>query len=233
MTDASAILVILSKNSVASEWCKRELSAGLVRELEEKRTLVMACVIDDCEIPLFMRDKLYANFVRDPDGAWQLLDRSLSKYVNPYQSRDEKPNFHTDWALNCQVNDGNALITWTFVDHGHDWPYVILSECNVVPEPSINDAVAQRLVTDRDSIVHSVAQALVESVERAPLDAEPLDNNEAKFVAWRFTISRLGTFGAIYSYRRLGEDNGMNTVVYPENNLRTALKHFSNVVRQN
>jgi TIR domain len=54
LTKAHAILVIVSKNSVDSEWCKRELNAGLVRELEEKQTLVMPCVIDDCEIPLFL-----------------------------------------------------------------------------------------------------------------------------------------------------------------------------------
>ncbi|PRB58082.1 toll/interleukin-1 receptor domain-containing protein [Erwinia billingiae] len=44
---ASALLVILSKHSVESEWCKRELSAGLLRELEEKRVVVLSvcCII--------------------------------------------------------------------------------------------------------------------------------------------------------------------------------------------
>ena len=59
LTGSDAILVILSRRSVASEWCKRELTAGLIRELKKKKTLVMPCVIDDCDIPLFLRDKLY------------------------------------------------------------------------------------------------------------------------------------------------------------------------------
>ncbi len=33
LTSAGAILVILSANSVASEWCKKELNVGLIREL--------------------------------------------------------------------------------------------------------------------------------------------------------------------------------------------------------
>ena len=33
---ADAILVLLSENSVNSEWCRKELRAGLIRELEEK-----------------------------------------------------------------------------------------------------------------------------------------------------------------------------------------------------
>jgi hypothetical protein len=53
LTESSAISVILSKASVASEWCKKELNSGLVRELAEKKVLLLPCVIDDCEIPLF------------------------------------------------------------------------------------------------------------------------------------------------------------------------------------
>jgi TIR domain len=53
LTESDAILIVLSKNSLASEWCKKELNSGLVRELEEKRVLVLPLVIDECEIPLF------------------------------------------------------------------------------------------------------------------------------------------------------------------------------------
>src|SRR4051812_22175804 len=52
---ASALLVILSKASVTSEWCKKELSAGLLRELEEKRVVVMPVMLEDCEVPIFAR----------------------------------------------------------------------------------------------------------------------------------------------------------------------------------
>lgn len=37
---ASALRVVLSKASVESEWCKKELIAGLFRELDEKRVVV-------------------------------------------------------------------------------------------------------------------------------------------------------------------------------------------------
>ena len=130
---ANAILVIVSKSSVQSEWFKRELSAGLIRELEEKRMLVMPCIIDDCEIPLFLRDKLYADFRRDPDAAFKLVDRSLARISNPLQDRIEDLKFHTDWSIDWQKDDeGDWSIKWTFIDHGHEWPYVILSECHVV-----------------------------------------------------------------------------------------------------
>src|SRR5258708_2506522 len=77
LTDSDAMLIVLSKNSVASEWCKKELNSGLMRELEEKRVLVLPCVIDDCTIPLFMREKLYADFRKDRDEAFEQVDDAL------------------------------------------------------------------------------------------------------------------------------------------------------------
>ena len=131
LTDSSAILVILSKNSVDSEWCKRELTAGLVRELEEKKTIVMPCVIDDCVIPLFLRDKLYADFRADPDQAFKLIDTSLSKISNAAQGRVESPDFFTDWAVDWNDAGSDHLFRWSFVDHGPNLPYVVLTQLYV------------------------------------------------------------------------------------------------------
>jgi TIR domain len=74
LTDSDAMLIVLSKNSVGSEWCKKELNSGLMRELEEKRVLVMPCIIDDCNVPLFLREKLYADFRKDRDEAFDQVD---------------------------------------------------------------------------------------------------------------------------------------------------------------
>ena len=64
------------------------------------------------------------------------------------------------------------------------------------------------------------------------MNAEPLDDNRSKYVAWKLEIPGAGDFGVLYSYRRLGEDNGMNTMVYLENNLRIALRQFETVFRR-
>jgi hypothetical protein len=78
------VLIVLSKTSVQSRWCRREITAGLLCELEEKETLVLPLVIDDWEIPLFLRDKLRVDFRKDPDRAFDLVNRSLAKN---FQSR--------------------------------------------------------------------------------------------------------------------------------------------------
>ena len=127
------MLIILSKNSVASEWCKKELNSGLMRELEEKRVLVLPCVIDDCEIPLFLREKLYADFRKNPDEAFRQVDDALQRITNPQQGRLESPPFHTDWSYDWSTGRGSGLwyFEWTCVDHAADIEYCILTECKL------------------------------------------------------------------------------------------------------
>jgi len=133
LTDSDAMLIVLSKNSVASEWCKKELNSGLMRELEEKRVLVLPCVIDDCTIPLFLREKLYADFRKDRDEAFEQVDDALLRITNRQQGRLESPNFHTDWSYDwSQGRSSNSwYFEWTFVDHGASIEYCILTECKL------------------------------------------------------------------------------------------------------
>jgi hypothetical protein len=76
LATSSWLLVILSKNSVKSQWVKRELNAGLSEELKRKNTFVVPVRIDLCKMPIFLRDKLYADFrVSYDDGLKQLFRR--------------------------------------------------------------------------------------------------------------------------------------------------------------
>lgn len=56
------LAVVLSKNSVASSWVQRELNTALALELQKKEVFVLPVLIDDCEVPAFLLDKLYADF---------------------------------------------------------------------------------------------------------------------------------------------------------------------------
>lgn len=230
LTSAAAMLVILSKHSVDSHWCKRELSAGLVRELEEKKVVVMPCVIDDCQIPLFLRDKLYADFRKDADAAFNLVDKSLAKISNPFQGRVEQPKFHTDWAVDWwRDEEGRMSVRWTFIDHGHDWPYVILSECHVVcDDPASRELSSSERRGEHGAFIRSILERIVATFEHNPLK-EPIKDQFAKFVAWNVSDGRF-SYEVLVTYRRLGMDNGMDTVVYIDNNLTMALKQMAGVM---
>lgn len=235
LTGADAILVILSKNSVDSEWCKRELTAGLVRELEEKKTFVMPCVIDDCEIPLFLRDKLYADFRSNPDKAFNLLDQSLAKISNPTQGRVENPNFFTDFALDWGAKDSEGpLFKIMFVDHGVRLDYVVWSHCEIyVNEKAKSDFYDDLAKGEKEKNKHicEVLELLVSDFKKKPLSVTISDHFE-KFVAWKLSGKNDREYSIIYSYRRLGIDNGFDTLVHLDVNIGRAFEHYSAVVRE-
>lgn len=238
LTESSAILVILSKNSVESEWCRRELNAGLVRELEERHTIVMPVVIDDCKIPLFLKDKLYADFRRSPDAAFELIDRSLSRISNPATGRVESPDFNTDFAIDWRrrpvtAHEAPWLFRFTFLDTGPQLPYSVLSECQVYPTTEPQRATF--LKSDRDGnifdYIGQVAKMLVTQVDEHGLIVKIEDQFEAA-ISGRVQVPELGDFRLLFSYRRMGADTGMDTVVYLENNLRMALNHIETTLRK-
>lgn len=236
LTQSSAIIVVLSKNSVESSWCKRELTAGLVRELEENKTLVLPVVVDDCTIPLFLRDKLYADFRTDQDKAFNLIDRSLSKFSNATMTRLETPDFHTDFAIDWKrSNDSQTEETWiirlTFVDHSEKFPYVVVSEFKVFEiddlgyfDKALNKGRVMEFTRD-------LMKEVTKGLKKKPLTGL-LSDNIMQYVGWKVKPKGMGEYAVIYTYRRLGEDNGMDTVVHLDNNLHMAFKHFEATVRR-
>ncbi|MBI2305350.1 MAG: toll/interleukin-1 receptor domain-containing protein [Chloroflexi bacterium] len=72
------LMVVLSPHSVESPWVKKELNAALSMELEKRQLFVIPALIAECEAPLFLKDKMYADFRSDyAKGLDQVLARLL------------------------------------------------------------------------------------------------------------------------------------------------------------
>jgi hypothetical protein len=127
---AGAMLVVLSKASVQSEWCKKELSAGLIRELDEKRVMVIPLLIEDCDIPLFLRDKYYADFrINFAKGVRDVLE-AVSSITSDVQGRIHTAEHFTDWAVDWDDSEHMSLRI-TVVEHHRVAPYSALTVINV------------------------------------------------------------------------------------------------------
>ncbi|MCP4268934.1 MAG: toll/interleukin-1 receptor domain-containing protein, partial [Candidatus Brocadiaceae bacterium] len=57
--------VILSSHSVDSPWVKKEVDIAMNQEIEGRRVKVLPLLLEDCELPGFIKGKLYADF-RNP-----------------------------------------------------------------------------------------------------------------------------------------------------------------------
>lgn len=73
--------VVISSNSNKSEWVTREVRIALSQEICNKKVKVLPILIEDVEIPSFLLDKKYADFVLDDnyDNALQDILNRLSE----------------------------------------------------------------------------------------------------------------------------------------------------------
>lgn len=140
--ESSALLIVLSKASVESEWCKKELSAGLMRELDEKRVLVLPVLAETCDIPMFLREKMYADFRFSFDEGLRAIIPAVARFNNADQGRLVSEKTNTDWAESWGVQVGSDLfcMEYVLVEMSSDQPFTILTQILV----TCNEAATNR-----------------------------------------------------------------------------------------
>lgn len=117
LTESSSLIVVISKNALESEWCKKELNAGLMRELEGKKSHVIPVRIDDCVMPPFLSDKIFADFRTDFNDGLETLISPLSRITSEHMGRNVGDEIVTDYFFDWGVRDtfyyfDIDLVTW-------------------------------------------------------------------------------------------------------------------------
>ena len=119
---SSWLLVVLSHNSVNSPWVQQELNAAFALELSRQKVFILPVVIDNCPIPLFLRDKVYADFRTSYDvGLKALLNRFIDSIPSPGQlvySSTEDDNLFSKWTLYNSNGVSLASIMQVLADDG-------------------------------------------------------------------------------------------------------------------
>ncbi len=62
LKDSEYFVAVLSHSSMQSKWVQAELNAALSEQFSGKGTAVLPVLIEDVDIPLFLKDRLYADF---------------------------------------------------------------------------------------------------------------------------------------------------------------------------
>ncbi|HCT8173680.1 hypothetical protein CHI96_00140 [Proteus mirabilis] len=230
---ASALLVILSKNSVGSPWCKRELSAGLLRELEEKRVVVMPVLIEDCDIPLFARGKLYADFRKDFDDGLKTVLDGVAKVTNPNLNRAIKQEYHTDWSIDWGDIHGNITSILTFVEQAKDQPFTVLTQIEVISSYFANRKYIQTLSKLGEATAHlEIIAYLNEFLQKN--NVKILLSSEREVTK----IIKINNSMEDYEYilkirsRRLGEDTGKDILVNIATLVSQSYNYMSDVLKK-
>ncbi len=78
------VAVLLSPASVNSSWVEKEVAIAMTQEIEGRKVKVLPLLIAECRIPVFLKDKLWADF-RDEKQYYSALKSTLEClgiYVN-------------------------------------------------------------------------------------------------------------------------------------------------------
>ncbi len=231
---ASALLVVLSKSSTASEWCKKELSAGLLRELEEKRVVVMPVMLEDCEVPVFARGKMFADFRTDFDVGLRSVVEGIAKVTNPSLARFKEPTYHADWSIDWGDVNGDIAIVLNFIQIPVKQPYTCLTHIEILA----NNAATKVFRKNADEKGIDAAKLHVLGLLNAHLssgdDLKPLLADELERVHRLVMngLSKKEAYSVRIGVRRLGEDTGRDILVNITGLVAEAYKHMSDVLRK-
>ncbi len=222
LLNSSAILVVLSKASVQSEWCKREFSAGLVRELDERRVLLLPVLVEDCEIPLLLRDKLFADFRKDYEKGLRSVLDAIAAVSNPDQSRISDCEHTLDWAVDWWIANDLLTVRFTIVETPKDLPLTLLTEVVAEANAEATKRYREFEAAGLDWVGrHTIAGLLFDTASEREFHLQ-LEDQRPQSISINIGDSR-GT-GRVYEItvtsRRLGQDNGKIQVVRVSNYLK-------------
>lgn len=229
---ASALLVVLSKASVESEWCTKELNAGLMRELDEKRVVVVPILIEDCKIPTFLREKVYADFRSDFDfGLRSALD-SVAKVTNEYMARIDEPDWHSDWAIDWEMHgDENFMVRLTIVEHAHGQPYSCLTLVSILCSPEATQRyIARDQRGDGEGGRRHIVEVLARRIEEGLPLTVTLEDQFEKIASVELRDESTGDeYLVILRSRRLGEDTGRDVLLRVGDQIVQIYRHMAEV----
>ena len=230
--ESSALLVVLSKASVGSEWCKKELSGGLLKELEGKRVFVMPVLLEDCDVPLFARGKLYADFRSSFDEGLSVVLEGVAKITNPNLARFKEPDYHIDHAMDWQFNNNLVSIRLTYVEQARGQPYTCLTTVHILIEgeaKAIYDAYSKD--NDGEMARFRVVEALYLHLQKQDSIRPRLSDQFEKRLEFEFKGKLGEAYAAMISARRLGEDTGRDILINTSNLIERTYKHEKEVLR--
>lgn len=235
IADATALLVVLSKASVESEWFKKEVSAGLMRELDEKRVLVLPVLLEDCIAPVFLREKLYADFRENFDVGLKAVLDAVGAVSNIDQARLESAEHVLDWAEDWRFENGLFLLRFTILESPRDLPMSFLTEILV----SCNDVASRRYQKFVDAGLDwigraVIAEVLFELAEKTGTDMRLLleDQFPKKLEAVIADPGKALAYEVTVTARKLGRDNGKDQLLHISGYLASIRDYVKSVSRK-
>lgn len=231
--NASALLVVLSETSTTSSWCKKELNAGIIRELDEKHVLVLPVLKEKCRIPLFLRDKKYADFTENYDAGLEDILKALSPISSDTLGTNSENDLTIDWSMDYGKDEKQQLaLELNITERKSTEPFSVMTRIAIRGNKTLTNRyqLFEKNKLDwfyRPMILKLLAHTLAERKIKLHLNkAIPATEK----VVFRDTNSNLEFYAEIVS-RRLGVDTGNDILLNVAGQINGVLHSLSKTLR--
>jgi hypothetical protein len=175
--------IIFSENSLTSEWVKREITAALLREIEDRKVMILPILIEDVKLPLLIRDKVYADFRDDFQEGLSKLLAVLSPYYRTQSLGRASPRdkYYIDFAYDTEIVDNQLVFEIDVVSFDLEEPYSILT---TIRFEGTEDTTLERLgIPSVSGITDLILDACIDEFSTSPgrVALSPSIKYEAQF----------------------------------------------------
>ena len=117
--------IVLSKESVRSEWVAMELEAALAHERNESDNFLLPVLIEACEIPAPLRDVVQIDLRSDFEAGMERLVRHVGRKYNVNLSGrlGDGLDYWFDWLIRIKNEDGRFALDLDMVAHDREATY--------------------------------------------------------------------------------------------------------------
>jgi hypothetical protein len=88
---ASAFIILMSPRSMKAKWVKEELRIALQRRLQDPEFSLIPILLEECEVPAFLRDYVYVDWRSETADSFDFLLKSLRRAKGMPQGRPATP----------------------------------------------------------------------------------------------------------------------------------------------
>lgn len=237
ISTSSYLGVVLSPNSVNSAWVQEELNTALVRQLKEKRVVVLPILLQDCQIPPFLMDKFYADFRTDYESGLANLVRSLEPPNTQSHGRGNIGEYYNDYAFEWGKEGERHALRAVIASHSPELPYVVnclisvtaidqfAARLNEYEEAGFPWAIRSMMLISAEEMVNQVEPIiLIQGDQEARAYYKSLDPKRGPGIEVEIRARRLGPdpgsdllyeWGSIFKFIADRHHEGIKSTLHP------------------
>lgn len=171
LAESSYLLVLLSEDSVDSPWVIRELESALHRQITEKSVTVVPCLLDDCQIPEFLRPIMYADFRSGFEEGMKQLHPAIKPIdlVATGRIKEGEDAYVSDYAFDWAFDESKEikLFRLEIIHHYILQKQTLRTHFYFEPVGVLRDQLNDIGQEFKDFKVLTFLRAIIESFERA------------------------------------------------------------------